>query len=204
MVFDAPNKGAPSLHLAPLSRGRENRSPKIFFATTGVPFASIIRNSSRVITQSCIPSCYLSGLETSIDPNEFLQGGLGRVSYGSGANFKKGRRADPGALGERESLACQIGPKLKLCTRSSARRVYGRSLGAPIQCEAFCATKSRAGKYTRSCHAEDQSDSRMEVRAGGVDFGTCVSTLCSRAAGPQIQPKGIGGSEYASSGDKGR
>ena len=38
---------------------------------------------------------------------------------GSGANFKKGRRADPGALGERESFACQIGPKLKLCTRSS-------------------------------------------------------------------------------------
>jgi hypothetical protein len=37
---------------------------------------------------------------------------------GSGANFKKGRRADPGALGERESLACQIGPKFKLCTRS--------------------------------------------------------------------------------------
>jgi hypothetical protein len=39
---------------------------------------------------------------------------------GSGANFKKGRRADPGALGERESLACQIGPKFKLCTRSLA------------------------------------------------------------------------------------
>src|SRR5271166_5481092 len=37
---------------------------------------------------------------------------------GSGANFKKGRRADPGALGERESLACQIGPKFKICTRS--------------------------------------------------------------------------------------
>src|SRR5271166_3336703 len=37
---------------------------------------------------------------------------------GSGANFKKGRRADPGALGERESLDCQIGPKFKLCTRS--------------------------------------------------------------------------------------
>ena len=37
---------------------------------------------------------------------------------GSGANFKKGRRADPCALGERESLACQIGPKFKLCTRS--------------------------------------------------------------------------------------
>src|SRR5271166_1986033 len=31
-------------------------------------------------------------------------------SQGSGANFKKGRRADPGALGERDSLACQIGP----------------------------------------------------------------------------------------------
>jgi hypothetical protein len=40
------------------------------------------------------------------------------LPVGSGANFKKGRRADPGALGERESLACQIGPKLKLCTRS--------------------------------------------------------------------------------------
>src|SRR5271165_2796715 len=40
-------------------------------------------------------------------------------SQGSDANFKKGRRADPGALGERESLACQIGPKFKLCTRSS-------------------------------------------------------------------------------------
>jgi hypothetical protein len=40
------------------------------------------------------------------------------VYNGSGANFKKGRRADPGALGERESLACQIGPKFKLCTRS--------------------------------------------------------------------------------------
>src|SRR5271165_3060161 len=44
--------------------------------------------------------------------------------YGSGANFKKGRRADPGALGERESLACQSGPKFKLCTRSEN---YGRS-----------------------------------------------------------------------------
>ena len=32
--------------------------------------------------------------------------------------LKKGRRADPGALGERESLACQIGPKFKLCTRT--------------------------------------------------------------------------------------
>ena len=39
-------------------------------------------------------------------------------SQGSGANFKKGRCADPGALGERESLACQIGHKFKLCTRT--------------------------------------------------------------------------------------
>src|SRR3984893_19009566 len=46
-----------------------------------------------------------------------LAGFLRRVG-GSGANFKKGRRADPGALGERESLACHIGPKFKLCTRS--------------------------------------------------------------------------------------
>jgi len=35
---------------------------------------------------------------------------------GSGANFRKGRRANPGALGKRESLACQIAPKFKLCT----------------------------------------------------------------------------------------
>jgi len=52
IVFDAPNKGCPSGHLAPLSRGRENRLPKIFFATKGVPFASISRNSNCVITQS--------------------------------------------------------------------------------------------------------------------------------------------------------
>jgi hypothetical protein len=37
---------------------------------------------------------------------------------GSGANFKKGRREDLGALGERESLACQIGPKFRLCTKT--------------------------------------------------------------------------------------
>ena len=47
---------------------------------------------------------------------------LGRRK-GSGANFKKGRRADPGALGERESLACQIGPKFKLCTRTVKARM---------------------------------------------------------------------------------
>ncbi len=41
-----------------------------------------------------------------------------RHATGSGANFKKGRRADLGTLEERESLACQIGPKFKLCTRS--------------------------------------------------------------------------------------
>jgi hypothetical protein len=58
------------------------------------------------------------------------------------------------------------------------RTRYGRSLGAPIHRDAFCATKSGAGKYIRSCHAEDQSDSSMEVRAGGVDFVTCFSTLC--------------------------
>jgi hypothetical protein len=49
---------------------------------------------------------------------EQLQRTRGFGKKGSGANFKKGRRADPGALGERESFACQIGPKLKLCTRS--------------------------------------------------------------------------------------
>jgi len=49
MVFDAPNTGCPSGQLAPLSSGRENRSPKILFATKGVPFASISRNSNRSI-----------------------------------------------------------------------------------------------------------------------------------------------------------
>jgi hypothetical protein len=48
------------------------------------------------------------------------------ATRGSGANFKKGRRAEPGALGERESLACQIGPKFKLCTRSLARTLDRR------------------------------------------------------------------------------
>jgi hypothetical protein len=55
MVFDAPNKGCPSRHLAPPSRGRENRLPKTFFATTGIALASTTSNSSRVITQSRIP-----------------------------------------------------------------------------------------------------------------------------------------------------
>jgi hypothetical protein len=52
MVFDAPNKGSPSRHLAPLSRGRENRLPMAFFASKGVPFASVSRNSNRMMTQS--------------------------------------------------------------------------------------------------------------------------------------------------------
>ena len=52
-----------------------------------------------------------------------LDKGRIRCHIGSGANFKKGRRADPGALGERESLACQIGPKFKLCTRSDKVRI---------------------------------------------------------------------------------
>jgi hypothetical protein len=56
---------------------------------------------------------------------------------------KKSRRADPGALGEGESIACQIGPKFKLCTRTatidfllsvkrdaaSAERFQSQSLG---------------------------------------------------------------------------
>ena len=55
IVFDAPNKGCPSRHMTSPSRGRENRLPKTFFATTGIALASTTSNSSRVITQSCIP-----------------------------------------------------------------------------------------------------------------------------------------------------
>ena len=68
MVFDAPNKGSPSGHLAPLSRGRENRLPKTFFASKGVPFASVSRNSNRMITQSrsMVPSCLPSSLIASV------------------------------------------------------------------------------------------------------------------------------------------
>ena len=68
MVFDAPNKGSPSCHLAPLSRGRENRLPKTFFASKGVPFASVSRNSNRMITQSrsIVPACLPSSLIASV------------------------------------------------------------------------------------------------------------------------------------------
>jgi hypothetical protein len=56
------------------------------------------------------------------DLGEGRRGDLG----GSGANFKKGRSADSGALGEMASLACQIGPKMEagvfqqnqICTRT--------------------------------------------------------------------------------------
>jgi len=65
MVLDGPNKGCPSGHLAPLSRGRENRLPKIFFASKGVPFAIISKNSNCVITQAA-PSCYLRLLSSVI------------------------------------------------------------------------------------------------------------------------------------------
>jgi hypothetical protein len=60
------------------------------------------------------------------------------ASGGSGANFKKGRRADPGVPGERESLACQIRPKFKLCTRSvpgasvTARMVASKLLNLAV------------------------------------------------------------------------
>ena len=54
-------------------------------------------------------------------------GGLVQIS-------KKGRRAEPGALGERESLACQIGPKFKLCTRISYLLIhtFGYTLSVQI------------------------------------------------------------------------
>ena len=37
---------------------------------------------------------------------------------GSGANFKKRSARALGRPGETESLACEIGPKFKICTRS--------------------------------------------------------------------------------------
>jgi uncharacterized protein len=45
-ISQGANKGCPSAHLRPQSRGRENRLPKILFASKGVPFASISRNTS--------------------------------------------------------------------------------------------------------------------------------------------------------------
>jgi hypothetical protein len=59
----------------------------------------------------------ITGLPTGFVELDRMTSGL-HPAEGSGSNFKKGRRADPGALGERESLACQIGPKFKLCTRT--------------------------------------------------------------------------------------
>src|SRR6516164_3930991 len=51
VVFEAPNKGCPSAHVTPQSRGGENRLPKIF-TSKGVPFASISRNSNCLIKRS--------------------------------------------------------------------------------------------------------------------------------------------------------
>ena len=70
---------------------------------------------------------------------------------GSGANFKKGRRADPGALGERESLDCQIGPKFKLCTRSKSDTQLDLPINnnlAPIQF-AKTATDQQSAVYSQ-------------------------------------------------------
>jgi multidrug efflux pump subunit AcrB len=52
---------------------------------------------------------------SAVKPDDLETGDL---FHGSDANFRKGWRANPGALGKRESLACQIGPKFKLCTRT--------------------------------------------------------------------------------------
>src|ERR1700722_5524881 len=70
--------------------------------------------------------------------------------------------------------------------------------------QGFCATKAGTGKYSRRCHAEDQVDSRMEVRLDSVVFAPFVSTLCSSAKCSQIQPGGVGGSDSPYSGDKER
>ena len=78
MVFERPNHGCPSRNLASLSSGRENRSPKIFFAITGVPFASINKNTSRVITQSRKPLCDLGAVSS-------LLSGLSHQAANAGA-----------------------------------------------------------------------------------------------------------------------
>ena len=52
------------------------------------------------------------------------------VLPGSGANFKKGRRAGSGALGERDSLACQIGPKCNFAPDPYRNPSRGSCVGA--------------------------------------------------------------------------
>jgi hypothetical protein len=42
----------------------------------------------------------------------------GPYRRGSGANFKNGRCADSVALAEMASVACQMGPKMEICTRT--------------------------------------------------------------------------------------
>jgi hypothetical protein len=54
MVFDGPSHGRPSKNMVPASSGKEQRGPKIFFATIGVPLASVAKTNNCRICRSCI------------------------------------------------------------------------------------------------------------------------------------------------------
>ena len=54
IVFEGPNKGCPSIKVAPPSSGRPNVPPRTFLARTAVPLATISRISSCSTNQPCI------------------------------------------------------------------------------------------------------------------------------------------------------
>ena len=57
-VFDEPSTGRPSTKLAPPSIGNAKWLPRMSFAITGVPFASVRRNKTFRVTSICIPALY--------------------------------------------------------------------------------------------------------------------------------------------------
>ena len=59
IVFDAPNSGRPSMNPVPPSNGKEKSLPRMSRAITGVPFATVSRNSSRAMISGCTVALYL-------------------------------------------------------------------------------------------------------------------------------------------------
>ena len=57
-VFDEPSIGRPSTKLAPPSIGIAKWSPRMSFAITGVPFASVRRSKTLRVTRMRIPALY--------------------------------------------------------------------------------------------------------------------------------------------------